>query len=276
MHQIDKRFFIVGSVMIAFVAAMLVWAFGIGDLSSDQRDILRVILPLASGFVAGSFVGALTVSTKGWLPGVLATATGGFGVYLLSAFFLFPPVTNSQPKPIEVVIMDSSELKYHPNTPGSNARLIREMIDDFRVPVHTTHELAYKGFDNDQVIIDRTPDLIIIHLTSFYDREKKGGLDLAELERSDREFQSFISLMYEKTDAKFLIYTRGLSDIDMLPAEQHAAVKRGYARQKEFISKPPIGNRAKLFEISSPNRFEDGVVKRDFKALFQSMLAIKS
>lgn len=48
------------------------------------------MLSLLSGFAAGSFVGAFTVKARGLIPGVAATATGGFGVWLLTAFVMLP------------------------------------------------------------------------------------------------------------------------------------------------------------------------------------------
>lgn len=91
----DIHFFGVGCVLSALVGALLIWAFAIGQLTDDQRSILRAAFPLASGFMVGSFVGAFTVKTKGLIPGVVATGTGGFGVWLLSAFTVFqsPPAT---------------------------------------------------------------------------------------------------------------------------------------------------------------------------------------
>ena len=62
-----------------------------GSLTSDQRTMMRVVLPLASGFLVGSFVGAFTVKTTGLIPGVVATATGGFGVWLLLTFVVLTP-----------------------------------------------------------------------------------------------------------------------------------------------------------------------------------------
>jgi hypothetical protein len=89
-RQIDRRFFVVGSVLAVFVAVMVVWSFAKGSLTGDQRTILRVLLSLASGFVVGSFIGGVTVKTKGIVPGIVGTATGGFAVWLLTAFAIVP------------------------------------------------------------------------------------------------------------------------------------------------------------------------------------------
>lgn len=85
----DRRFFIVGCVMSGIVGILLIWAFGSDSLAAHQISILNVLIPLASAFLAGSFVGAFTVKAKGWIPGIVATATSGFGVFLL--LYISPP-----------------------------------------------------------------------------------------------------------------------------------------------------------------------------------------
>ena len=94
---IDLRFFVLGCAFLAAVLALVVWAFSKTELADHQRQLLRWALPLASGFLVGSFVGSLTVHSKGFAPGLAATATGGFGVWLLTFFVLFPT------HPVEVV-----------------------------------------------------------------------------------------------------------------------------------------------------------------------------
>jgi len=90
MQHTDKKYFVVGCVLSIFVAGLVIWAFALGTLTPDQRTLMRVLLSLFSGFAAGSFVGAFTVKARGLIPGVAATATGGFGVWLLTAFFMLP------------------------------------------------------------------------------------------------------------------------------------------------------------------------------------------
>ncbi len=83
--------FAVGCFFLAFAAVMFVWAFQIGTLTPDQRRNLHIILSIASGLAAGSFSGVILVKADGWVPGVVATATGGFAVWFLSALFLQGP-----------------------------------------------------------------------------------------------------------------------------------------------------------------------------------------
>lgn len=80
-----------GSTASLVILALLVWAFGFGDLTRDQRSILRAVVPLLSAFVAGSFTGSLTFESKKLWPAAVGTATGGFAVWLISVNLLFPP-----------------------------------------------------------------------------------------------------------------------------------------------------------------------------------------
>jgi hypothetical protein len=89
--RVEWRYFCVGVVFLFFGIGLALWAFSKGQLTSDQRVILLWALPMISGFVCGSFTGAITVNSKGFWPGVAATATGGFGVWLLT-YLMLPKV----------------------------------------------------------------------------------------------------------------------------------------------------------------------------------------
>lgn len=88
--KIGQQRFVVGSTLLVFAVALAFWGFSKGVLSDDQRRILLWLLPLASGFSACAFAGSLSVKAQGLLPGLVVAATGGFGVWLLTFFFLFP------------------------------------------------------------------------------------------------------------------------------------------------------------------------------------------
>jgi hypothetical protein len=86
--KVEWRYFCVGVLFLLFGIGLALWAFSKGQLTPDQRMILLWALPIISGFVCGSFTGSLTVNSRGFWPGVVATATGGFGVWLLTYFML--------------------------------------------------------------------------------------------------------------------------------------------------------------------------------------------
>ena len=88
--------FLVSAFLLLIAVGFAIWGFSKVTLSSDQRQILLWILPLASGFSASAFAGSLSVKAKGFWPGLVITATGGFGVWLLSFFFLFPSSRHEQ------------------------------------------------------------------------------------------------------------------------------------------------------------------------------------
>ena len=96
-QKLDKRFFIVGCILLAVGLVFAAWAFSLKCLSNDQSKIIQIVLSLASGFAAWTFTGSLNVKAKGVLPGVLITATGGFGVWLITIYMLIPAI-NADPR----------------------------------------------------------------------------------------------------------------------------------------------------------------------------------
>ena len=67
---------------------MAFWAFAVGQLTGDQRALLRWLLPIASAISAGAFTGALSVKSKVLWPATVA-AGGGFAVWVLASHALF-------------------------------------------------------------------------------------------------------------------------------------------------------------------------------------------
>jgi hypothetical protein len=90
-----RNYFGVGCACLLVAVVLGLWAFAIGSPTSQQMLIFRSFFALASGFAAGAFVGSLTVKARGLWPGIVATATGGFGVWLLTPF-LFPDDTRTR------------------------------------------------------------------------------------------------------------------------------------------------------------------------------------
>jgi hypothetical protein len=88
--SVNWAWFAVGCVLLVSALAFAAWGFSLKQLAEDQRRILLWVLPLASGVAAGAFAGSMSVRAQGFLPGLVITATGGFGVWLLTFFFLFP------------------------------------------------------------------------------------------------------------------------------------------------------------------------------------------
>ncbi len=96
---IQLRWFVVGCLMLVVAIAFAGWGFWLKTLTEDQRRILLWALPLASGFAVGAFAGSMTVKARHIVPGILISATSGFGVWLLTFFFLFPNRTQGQIDP---------------------------------------------------------------------------------------------------------------------------------------------------------------------------------
>jgi|GEM_PF-3679662 len=88
-----RGMFAVGFLFSAVVLFLVVWGFSLGELSEHRRWILSNLLPPAVGFMAGSFTGTFTFKSRGFWPGALMTATGGFGVWLLLTYILAHPLS---------------------------------------------------------------------------------------------------------------------------------------------------------------------------------------
>jgi hypothetical protein len=73
-----------------FAFAIALWGFSLGTLTDDQRRLLVWVLPLASGFAAAAFAGSIFVQARNVVPGIVVTATGGFAIWFITFFYLFP------------------------------------------------------------------------------------------------------------------------------------------------------------------------------------------
>jgi hypothetical protein len=102
-NAINWPFFIIGVALLVAALGFAIWTFLLGTLTEDQRLILLWVLPLASGFGSGSFVGSMVAKGKRLFTGVGVTATGGFAVWLLSHWLLPMPRPPSKPVTIELL-----------------------------------------------------------------------------------------------------------------------------------------------------------------------------
>jgi hypothetical protein len=106
-QHLEWRWFILGCVLLLFAIALVLWGFSLAKLTWDQQRLLVWALPLASGFSAAAFAGSIYTQAQNWIPGIAITVTGGFAVWLITFFFLFPeskvteqpqtPTPNPQP-----------------------------------------------------------------------------------------------------------------------------------------------------------------------------------
>ena len=196
--------FLIGCGLLTISVGFAVWGFSKEVLYDHQRQILVWILPLAAGFSASAFAGSISVKSRKLIPGVAVTATSGFAVWLLCFWFLFP-APDSISRPL-VVLMDSTlpQVVYDSLTRsqgGTNSDDISEIIDD--LPIRITTEKTSLIWRREEQVRKMEPDLIVIHLSCFY--ERTNVLD------SDERFRSFLRYM-KNSKTKFLVYTRGLQD----------------------------------------------------------------
>jgi len=89
------RWFVFGCVFSAVAIAFAGWGFYLVDLSPSQRLILVWLLPISSGFAAGAFAGSIDARARHWGPGFFISASGGFAVWLITTYILFPQPAGS-------------------------------------------------------------------------------------------------------------------------------------------------------------------------------------
>jgi hypothetical protein len=129
---IEWRWFILGCVLILVAIIAFFWGFALGELKHGQYMLLMWILPLSSGFAAGSFAGS--IKATGPIGQIAITATGGFAVWLLS-FLLIPKPPKTEPPPPP---SDSVDL--------SDGLSLRQAVDVILQP--DGHSAVFKGFDD--------------------------------------------------------------------------------------------------------------------------------
>ena len=111
--QIAWRWFIIGVVFLVVAIGFAGWAFYLKCLSQSQLQILQWALPIASGFMAWTFAGALRVEAKSLIAGAAIVATAGFGVWLLTFYFFIPKIVDDPEcgiRPVSVSILRHEDL----------------------------------------------------------------------------------------------------------------------------------------------------------------------
>ena len=145
------------------------------------------------------------IATVATIIAVSIAATGIHGVIkLLPTEDIVEPVEKS---PVDtdrkvVVLMDSTlpEVVYDPQTQsngGTNADDISDALDD--LPIQIVKETTSLIWDRDEQVLQLDPDLIIIHLSAFYDQTNP--------QDSGRKLESFLRFV-AISRAHFIMYSR--------------------------------------------------------------------
>jgi hypothetical protein len=91
-HISSRSYFIVGFIALVAALGFAIWGFMIPEPTDVQREILRWIVSIASGFASGSFAGGFAIERKQrGKRGGLIVATSGFAVWFIVFLLIFRP-----------------------------------------------------------------------------------------------------------------------------------------------------------------------------------------
>lgn len=107
-EPLETRYFVLGILLLVSAIAFAAWGFYEDCLSVSRQNILRWALPLASGFSAWSFSGAIHAKVAN---GLIVAATGGFAVYLITVYTLIP-TQDSSCQPQNACVNEINDLRY--------------------------------------------------------------------------------------------------------------------------------------------------------------------
>lgn len=257
---------------------MVVFFFA-GTLDDDRRSILLILHPYLAGFsvffMGGTalfkFTSQIGSSTK-----IAFSATAGTAVFAW-VYLYPPPVITAKLVPkdeaFRIVVMDSKIRVYNTTNYATNAQKVRAIIREMPHSFKVTTELTIPNYDQEEYIIEQKPDLIVIHLSSFYPFDRNiSDVDLRALDKADSEFRQFVEYVLNKAKTKILVYTRGPPDLNRFKSEIAAGIQRGWNRQNDFIGKHR--DRVRLYVLPKGMTFEDRQAARDLKNQVSDILSL--
>lgn len=165
-------------------------------------------------------------------------------------------------KPV-VTIMDSASpnVIYPTSGGGTNAKNIERYVLA-GLDVVTDTELVYPNWTRHENVRKASPDLIIIHLSAFYDDTKVSD--------PDKALRNFLDYMKTNTDTKFLVYTRGPKE----GADQELLDR--WKTIQEELKAPDWSGRLELWEFPEGHAadFQKAKTSVPFKSKVKDMLGL--
>jgi hypothetical protein len=209
------------------------------------------------------------------VPKVKLTATAEDGTRnskgggLIQARFELASFQRTSGAEPQVYIMDNRDRVYNPQTSangGTNATDIREIIDEFRLSVHSVVETIYKGWAGEKQVTNA--DLIIIH---YHCWQFSAAGDTGNWEQTLREFIGRIAS--EKPNVHFIIYSR-IRSIDNTDR-----ARGGYFlswRYEDKLQVRGLHNRIHpLHIVRGSNEFCDQLTKGKLASLIKTILKVR-
>ena len=229
------------------------------DVYADIELFLRLIVSLGGGLIASAIPGLLEIK----LPGI--KSAGAIAVTVLFYFWNPARLSDNPWAGYEHIwALDSAQIVYDTTAQQmgkQNADEIAEILDDLltakRILVHK--ETIYPTWDRAEYLIGSQPELIVIHLSGFKDRNVEPTTQIS------RSLYSFLNYMTKHApETKYLVYSR-LGDDEGLRSKI----------MNDLIAIDPetLQNRLRLLSIKSRS-LKDSVTRNEIRLAVRELLSV--
>lgn len=244
-------------------------------LSEDQKNILNLIYPFIGGFSTFFLSGTALLrftSTMGSGTRIVFSASAGVAVYVF--LFLHPAIpqqASASETTKKIILIDNYARRYDENSQETNAYYISNIIGKIaqseNIKVDAEQILVGPEFNNHASIINKRPDLVIIHMSSFFG-STNSKINRDEFKKAMQDFQLFVSYLLKNSknpSLRVLVYTRLIPESGIWDTETHKLVKDNFEAQTKFIS--DLNGKVDLFTVPWGSKFVEpstSILTEDF------------
>lgn len=178
------------------------------------------------------------------------------------------------PPATRVLVIDSHARRYNRASDLTNAHEIRRIFTQLDQAEHlgivVSHLLVTSNFDEHDTILAWSPDLVVMHLSSFYAVETR-TIEPVRFEQSMTEFRGFVTYLFRnRPGIKVLVYSRQPQRATFRDRRIQALVAGNIEEQRRFLT--GFGERARLVVLPSDARFDQPAVVLAMKDALREML----
>ena len=247
---------------VLFILILLVIAVLVPDPQPFSIFVFRVVLSLAAGGIGAVVPGYIQVNISRWVR-----AGGAIALFVI-VYAVNPPVlvtANNTAAPLppnketKVLVIDSYVRRYDQTKKVTNADFLTDFAQSvgatIRKKVDARHILVEPGYAHFDFVLEKSPDLMIIHMSSFFGSNNT-TIDPKEFTQAMVEFQTFVRYMLDNNkELRLLVYTREIPDRGEWTKEIHTLVLDNLVSQKRFLK--GLSPRATVLMLPWDAKFTD-------------------